>query len=114
MGSAREAAMLTLTACDRQGAWSEGHLKRVLKESALDRRDAALATRLCFGVLQTRMILDWHLARRCTGGLKKLEPKVLSILRLSLYQILYMDKIPPSAPRMRQPQLRSRATDSRR
>ena len=97
MGSAREAAMLTLTACDKQGAWSEGHLKRILKESALDRRDAALATRLCFGVLQTRMTLDWYLERRCTGGLKKLEPKVLSILRLSLYQILYMDKIPPSA-----------------
>ena len=91
MGSAREAAMLTLTACDKQGAWSEGHLKRILKESALDRRDAALATRLCFGTL------DWYLERRCTGGLKKLEPKVLSILRLSLYQILYMDKIPPSA-----------------
>lgn len=97
MGSAREAAMLTLTACDRQGAWSEGHLKRILKESGLDRRDAALATRLCFGVLQTRMTLDWYLARRCTGGLKKLEPKVLSILRVSLYQILYMDKIPSSA-----------------
>lgn len=97
MGSAREAAMLTLTACDRQGAWSEGHLKRILKESGLDRRDAALATRLCFGVLQTRMTLDWYLARRCTGGLKKLEPKVLSILRLSLYQIIYMDKIPASA-----------------
>ena len=97
MGSAREAAMLTLTACDKQGAWSEGHLKRILKESALDRRDAALATRLCFGVLQTRMALDWYLERRCTGGLKKLEPKVLSILRLSLYQVLYMDKIPPSA-----------------
>lgn len=97
MGSAREAAMLTLTACDRQGAWSEGHLKRILKERALDRRDAALATRLCFGVLQTRMTLDWYLERRCTGGLKKLEPKVLSILRISLYQILYMDKIPPSA-----------------
>lgn len=97
MGSAREAAMLTLTACDRQGAWSEGHLKRILKERALDRRDAALATRLCFGVLQTRMTLDWYLEQRCTGGLKKLEPKVLSILRISLYQILYMDKIPPSA-----------------
>lgn len=97
MGSAREAAMLTLTACDQQGAWSEGHLKRTLKEGSLDRRDAALATRLCFGVLQTRMTLDWYLARYCTGGLKRLEPKVLSILRISLYQILYMDKIPPSA-----------------
>ena len=97
MGSAREIAMLTLTACDKQGAWSEGHLKRMLRDGGLDRRDAALATRLCFGVLQTRMYLDWHLSKLCTGGLRKLEPKVLSILRISLYQLLYMDKIPASA-----------------
>lgn len=97
MSSAREVAVLTLTACDRQGAWSEGYLKRMLREQKLDRRDAALATRLCFGVLQTRMLLDWHLATFCTGGLKKLEPKVLSILRVAAYQLLFLDKIPPSA-----------------
>ncbi len=48
--SAREAALLTLVAMERQKAWSNGHLKKVIQEEHLDKRDAALATRLCFGV----------------------------------------------------------------
>lgn len=97
MGSAREAAMLTLAACERQGAWSDGHLKKTLREQGLDRRDAALAARLCYGVLQNRILLDWHLARFCKGSLETLDIKVLCILRTAAYQILYLDKIPPSA-----------------
>ena len=44
--SAREAALLTLVAMERQKAWSNGHLKKVIQEEHLDKRDAALATRL--------------------------------------------------------------------
>lgn len=97
MASAREVAMLTLAACERQGAWSDGHLKRMLREHKLDRRDAALATRLCFGVLQNRLLIDWHLARFCSSKLDKLDLKVLCSLRVAMYQIMFLDKIPPSA-----------------
>lgn len=97
MGSAREAAMLTLAACERQGAWSDGHLKKTLREQGLDRRDAALATRLCYGVLQNKILLDWHLGRFCRGGLDALETKVLCNLRVAAYQLLFLDKIPASA-----------------
>ena len=97
MGSAREAAMLTLTACERQGAWSDGYLKRILREQRLDKRDAALATRLCCGVLQNKLLLDWHLARFCKGKLTSLDIKVLCSLRVAAYQLLFLDKIPPSA-----------------
>ena len=97
MGSAREAAMLTLAACERQGAWSDGYLKRILREQGLDRRDAALAARLCYGVLQNKLLLDWHLARFCKGKLTSLEIKVLCSLRVAVYQLLFLDKIPPSA-----------------
>lgn len=97
MGSAREAAMLTLTACERQGAWSDGYLKRTLREQGLDRRDAALATRLCYGVLQNKLLLDWHLARFCKSRLTSLDVRVLCNLRIAVYQLLLMDKIPPSA-----------------
>ena len=44
MGSARETAVLTLAACEKQGAWSDGYLKRAIREQGLDRRDGALAT----------------------------------------------------------------------
>ena len=97
MASAREVAMLTLAACERQGAWSDGHLKKMLRDSGFDRRDAALATRLCFGVLQNRMLLDWHLTRFSSSKLEKLDIKVLCALRVALYQILFLDKIPVSA-----------------
>ena len=97
MGSAREAAMLTLTACERQGAWSDGYLKRILREQGLDRRDAALAARLCYGVLQNKLLLDWHLARFCKSKLTSLDIRVLCDLRVAAYQLLFLDKIPPSA-----------------
>lgn len=97
MATAREVAMLTLTACDRQGAWSDGHLKAMLREHQLDSRDAALATRLCFGVLQNRLLIDWHLSGFCSVPLKKLDLNVLNVLRVAVYQILFLDKIPASA-----------------
>ena len=97
MASAREAAMLTLAACGRQGAWSDGYLKKTLREQGLDRRDAALAARLCYGVLQNKLLLDWHLARFCRCKLTSLDVNVLCNLRVAAYQILLLDKIPPSA-----------------
>ena len=97
MGSTREAAMLTLTACERQGAWSDGYLKKTLREQGLDRRDAALAARLCYGVLQNKLLLDWHLARFCKSKLTALDVKVLCNLRVAAYQLLFLDKVPPSA-----------------
>ncbi len=97
MVTAREIAMLTLAACEQQGAWSDGHLKRMLHGHHLDARDAALATRLCFGVLQNKLRLDWYLASFCNTPLKKLDIKVLCALRIAAYQILYLDKIPDSA-----------------
>ena len=97
MGSAREAAMLTLTACERQGAWSDGYLKTILREQRLDRRDAALAARLCYGVLQNKLLLDWHLARFCKSKITSLDVRVLCDLRVAAYQLLFLDKIPPSA-----------------
>ncbi len=97
MASAREVAMLTLTACENRGAWSDGHLKKLLREHGLDRRDAALATRLCFGVQQNRLLLDWHLSRFCAMKLDKLEPAARANLRIAAYQLLLMDKIPPHA-----------------
>lgn len=97
MATAREVAMLTLAACERQGAWSDGHLKRMLREQQLDSRDAALATRLCFGVLQNRLLIDWHLSSFCNFPLNKLDLKVLCSLRVAVYQLMFMDKIPSSA-----------------
>ena len=51
---ARETALNALMACRKSGAWSNGVLKEYIQRDRLDSRDAALATRLCYGVLQNR------------------------------------------------------------
>ena len=95
--TARQTALAALIACRKQGAWSDGILKEYLARDALDRRDAALASRLCYGVLQNRMLLDHYLKQVLTGRIKDLQPVVLDILRLGAYQMLLLDKIPASA-----------------
>ena len=94
---ARETALLALDECRRQGGWSDGILKKHLAKAGLDRRDSALCTQLCFGVLQNRMLLDFYLSHFSRLPLKRLESKILQSLRLGAYQMLFLDKIPHSA-----------------
>lgn len=92
---ARAVALQALIACHRQGAWSDSMLQSLLPRAGLDRRDAALASRLCYSVLQNELLLDWQLAR--FTKLDRLQPVILEILRLAACQLLLLDKIPPSA-----------------
>ncbi len=94
---ARETALNVLIACRTEDGWSNGVLKEYLSRDRLDRRDAALATRLCYGVLQNRLKLDFYLQQLLTGKLKDLHPAVRDILHLGLYQLYEMDKVPSSA-----------------
>lgn len=94
---ARDTALEALIACRKDGAWSNGILKQYTARDNLDRRDSALASRLCYGVLQNRGLLDFYLRQLLTGKLKNLHPALRDILHLGLYQILFLDKIPASA-----------------
>lgn len=78
-------------------AWSDGSLKRTIAKNKLDSRDAALATRLAYGVIQNRILLDYYIGCYCTQRPNHLEPVILNILRIGAYQILFMDKIPHRA-----------------
>ena len=95
MSSGREAALTSLTACRRLDAWSDGSLKAASR--GLDRREAALAARLTYGVLQNRALLDFYLGHYCSQSFGKLEPFVRDVLRLGAYQVLFMDRVPDSA-----------------
>ena len=94
---AREVALLSLNACQRQGGWSDNILKKQLSQAGLDSRDGALATQLCFGVLQNQLLLDFYLSKFSNLPLKRMEGKVVQALRLGAYQMLFLTKIPHSA-----------------
>ncbi len=95
--SARETALNVLLKCRLESGWSNSTLKDYVQRDGLDRRDAALAARLSYGVLQNRQRLDFYLAQLLTGKVKDLHPAVRDILHLGLYQIYDLDKIPASA-----------------
>ena len=95
--SARQTALEVLIGCRKSDGWPNALLKRQIAKDGLEKRDAALATRLVYGVLQNRMLLDFYCKQLLTGRLKDLRPVVRDILHLGLYQIRMMDKIPASA-----------------
>ena len=94
---ARETALNVLIACRKEEGWSNGLLKSYITRDKLDGREAALATRLCYGVVQNRLLLDHYLSQLLTGKIKNLHPAVRDILHIGLYQLYKMDKIPESA-----------------
>lgn len=94
---ARDTALEVLMQVDRANAWSDGSLKRTIAKNKLDSRDAALATRLSYGVIQNKMLLDYYISCYCTQKAEKLESVIRNILRIGGYQILFMDKIPHHA-----------------
>jgi len=94
---ARDTALSALIACRTQGAWADGAIKEYTARDRLDAREAALAARLLYSVVQNRMLLDFYISSFLKGKLKDLQPVVLDILRLGAVQILLFDKVPDSA-----------------
>jgi 16S rRNA (cytosine967-C5)-methyltransferase len=92
--NARTAALAALERCEREGAWSAAALDAAIRANELSTRDAALASRLCLGVLQNGAYLDHYIDLYSKG---KLEPKLRLILRLGVYQLLFLDKVPVHA-----------------
>ena len=84
---AREAALKALERCRRDGAWSGASIDGVIKKYSLERRDAALASRLCLGALQNGSLCDYYIDLYCSRGASRLEPKLRDILRLGVYQL---------------------------
>jgi 16S rRNA (cytosine967-C5)-methyltransferase len=97
MADAREVALNVLLRVEYDGAYSNLVLDKALRSSRLDGRDSALAAALVYGVLECRITLDYILSGYVKQPLKKLDPPVLCILRMGIYQLVYLQKIPASA-----------------
>lgn len=94
---ARTIAFAVLRRVEEQEAFANLALDAELSQAGiLDPRDAALATELAYGVLRRRVALDRALAPLVRGGLEALEPKVVDLLRLGAYQLLFT-RVPPHA-----------------
>lgn len=97
MASSRKTSYKALYNVLYNNAYSNIEINRAIKASQLERRDAALASAIFYGVLERKLTLDKIIRQYSSIPLRKIEDKVLVLLEQALYQILYLDKIPDSA-----------------
>ena len=92
-GKARETALQIVTEVEK-GAYADRALNMALGKVNLDPRDTRLVTELVNGSLRMRAYIDWILNVFTKGGIEKLPPHIRNALRLGVYQILFLNKIP--------------------
>lgn len=93
---ARGLALVVLENVFEEGAYSNIALNQELKQTQLSQKDKSLVTEIVYGTVARKITLEWYLAHYIEDR-DKLDPWVYYLLMLSLYQLLYLDKMPAHA-----------------
>jgi len=94
----RNLALTVLNRFDRDSGFPEQHLEGAIAHNpGISKRDRAFAVNLIQGVFRFRLRFDWIIKHSLRFSFNKVEPPILNILRIALYQIFYMDRVPESA-----------------
>lgn len=94
VSQSRYEALRILVRVEQDRAFADIVLEHALAHARLEPRDAALCTELVYGTLRWRRHLDWRLAPHLKRPLEKLDPWVRSLLRLTAYQLFFLDRVP--------------------
>jgi 16S rRNA (cytosine967-C5)-methyltransferase len=94
----RDLALAVLNALDESPGFAERYLELAFQRSPdLSERDRAFTTHLVQGVLRWRLRLDWAIEQAVRFPFKRIELPVLNILRIAIYQIHFLNRVPVSA-----------------
>jgi 16S rRNA (cytosine967-C5)-methyltransferase len=96
MKNVRETALELLETIEKNQSYSNLILHHAIEKNKVPKRDVGLLTELVYGTLQRKMTLDFYLAPFLKNP-QKLEKWVMHLLRLTLYQIEFLDKVPDHA-----------------
>lgn len=99
MDIVREIALKTLYKIDKDEAYSNIALDENIKENKnkLDDRDTGFISEIVYGVTSWKLTIDEIIKKYSKLKLKKISPWILNILRMGIYQIVFLDKVPKSA-----------------
>lgn len=95
--NSRQTVVQLLVKMDANGSFSNILLDNTLSKSGLDPRDKAFATALFYGVLERRMTLDYIIRYYSNVEFDSIDGVCVQLLRMGLYQLLYMNSVPDSA-----------------
>ena len=92
----RQTALEILDAIEKNQSYSNLLLNNAIEKNQLPSKDIGLLTELIYGTLQRKMTLDFYL-KPFVKNSKKTERWVMNLLRLTLYQMVYLDRVPDRA-----------------
>lgn len=95
--TAREIALKALYDIEINGTYTNAALNSALSGTELELCDRGFVTELIYGVVSNKTAIDFIISKYSKIKIKKMSPWVLSILRMGVFQIFYMDRIPHSA-----------------
>ncbi|MGN1125890.1 MAG: 16S rRNA (cytosine(967)-C(5))-methyltransferase RsmB [Ruminococcus sp.] len=93
----RRIAFDVLYKIETDKSYSSILVNQALKENQLSKLDSSFASAIIYGVLERKLTLDYIIRSYSSLRLKKIEKKTLILLRMAVYQMLFMDKVPESA-----------------
>ena len=94
--SVREIALDILESVEKNQSYSNLLLNNLIEKHQLSSEDSGLLTEITYGTIQRKMTLDYFLKPYIKNP-KKTQSWVINLLRLSLYQMVYLDKVPDHA-----------------
>lgn len=95
--NARSLALITLKKCEASGQYSNIALDLALNKSELSSSDRALATTLFYGVIEKKITLDYVISRLSSRAIEEIDRDTLALLRMGIYQLRFLDRIPDHA-----------------
>lgn len=95
--NAREIALKILYQINEKGAFSNIALHKGLRNFNGKDVDRTFITELVYGTVKWKITLDWVINKYSSRKVNNIDPWIRNILRMSLYQVMFLDKVPPFA-----------------
>ncbi|MDI9475834.1 MAG: 16S rRNA (cytosine(967)-C(5))-methyltransferase RsmB [Natronincolaceae bacterium] len=90
----REGALSVLYEINEKNAFSNIAINQELRNKPYKQLDRGLITELVYGVLENQIYIDYIIEQFSTYRIAKMNPYTLNLLRLGIYQLLFLDRIP--------------------
>lgn len=95
--SIRKTAANMLLNIEKNGAYINIEMNKLRHSGIYDEKDIRLVGEIVNGVIKRKITLDYIISLHSSTKVKKIAPFVLNVLRIGVYQLIFMEKIPPSA-----------------
>ncbi len=95
--NARKLALRILDEIDQTHDFSHLVVNRTFQRYDIESADRRFVSHIVFGVLENKLLLDYYIRKLSAQRFSRIDPSIINILRMGLYQLAYLTKVPDSA-----------------